>query len=127
VTWICGRDGCNAVRAGLTETIVSCEEMKWRADRIAQLEAALLRVQHGLEDRDWAETRSEMIDFIINTVHESRSQSETPADAVDRISDEAMELAKGYGWKSGETEAEYCRKCGARTDDYPIGAYHKCS
>jgi hypothetical protein len=26
-----------------------------------------------------------------------------------------------------ETEAEYCRKCGARTDDYPIGAYHKCS
>jgi hypothetical protein len=32
-----------------------------------------------------------------------------------------------YSGSSVETEAEYCRKCGARTDDYPIGAYHKCS
>jgi hypothetical protein len=52
------------------------EERDHYFERCAQLEAALLRVQHGLEDRDWIENRSEMIDFIINTVHESRSQSE---------------------------------------------------
>jgi rubrerythrin len=56
------------------------EERDHYFERCAQLEAALLRVQHGLEDRAWIETRSEMIDFIINTVHESRSQSETVAE-----------------------------------------------
>lgn len=47
-------------------------------DRIRKLEAALLRVQHGLESRDWEDNRSEIIDYIINTVHASRAQSEPP-------------------------------------------------
>lgn len=28
MTWICGLDGCNAVRAGLTETIIPGDELE---------------------------------------------------------------------------------------------------
>lgn len=42
------------------------------------LEAALLDVQNQLERGQWFDERSEIIDYIINTVHVSRSASETP-------------------------------------------------
>jgi hypothetical protein len=41
MTWICGRDGCEAVRAGLTEVIVP-------ADRIRELEAEIQGLQRAL-------------------------------------------------------------------------------
>jgi hypothetical protein len=55
-------------------TEIQCIE---QVKRIRKLENALLDIQSQLERGLWFEERSEIIDFIINAVHASRSQSDT--------------------------------------------------
>lgn len=53
MTWICGIDGCQAVRAGLSEMIISAEKMANLRIRIRELEATGDMLAHCLIYRDF--------------------------------------------------------------------------